>query len=406
MFSFESMIAWRFLKESRLQTILILLGIIIGVSVQIFLSSLISGLQRNLIEQTVGDSPHILLKAQENSPQSILQKGNQSLVIPIITAAKKDAYILSYQPLLKKLDTFPNLKIVSSLVEGSGFITKAEVSRPVVVKGIFLDRADGIYKIIQRVNNGKAVLGGTGVLIGRGLAEDLKIETGSIIEIRTSEGNSGVFAVNGIFDFENAAINSSWIFMDIFRSQALFDLNGAISRIEMQIDQVFQSENIAQKIKKDNPDFLIETWQSNNRQLLSALQSQSASSYMIQFFVLLAVTLGIASVLAIAAVQKSREIGILKAMGTRTNSASRIFLIQGAVLGLSGSILGSLVGVGLIKMFQIASQSGGALSFSIQVEFRTAISLIVISTIASIGAALFPARKAASLVPIEVIRNG
>jgi lipoprotein-releasing system permease protein len=405
-FSFESMIAWRFLKESRLQTILILLGIIIGVSVQIFLSSLISGLQRNLIEQTVGDSPHILLKAQENSPQSILQKGNQSLVIPIITAAKKDAYILSYQPLLKKLDTFPNLKIVSSLVEGSGFITKAEVSRPVVVKGIFLDRADGIYKIIQRVNNGKAVLGGTGVLIGRGLAEDLKIETGSIIEIRTSEGNSGAFAVNGIFDFENAAINSSWIFMDIFRSQALFDLNGAISRIEMQIDQVFQSENIAQKIKKDNPDFLIETWQSNNRQLLSALQSQSASSYMIQFFVLLAVTLGIASVLAIAAVQKSREIGILKAMGTRTNSASRIFLIQGAVLGLSGSILGSLVGVGLIKMFQIASQSGGALSFSIQVEFRTAISLIVISTIASIGAALFPARKAASLVPIEVIRNG
>lgn len=406
MFSFESMIAWRFLKESRSQTILILLGIIIGVSVQIFLSSLISGLQRNLIEQTVGDSPHILLKAQENSPQSILQKGNQSLVIPIIAAVKKDAYILSYQPLLKKLDTFPNLKIVSSLVEGSGFITKAEVSRPVVVKGIFLDRADGIYKIIQRVNNGKAVLGGTGVLIGRGLAEDLKIETGSIIEIRTSEGNSGAFAVNGIFDFENAAINSSWIFMDIFRSQALFDLNGAISRIEMQIDQVFQSENIAQKIKKDNPDFLIETWQSNNRQLLSALQSQSASSYMIQFFVLLAVTLGIASVLAIAAVQKSREIGILKAMGTRTNSASRIFLIQGAVLGLSGSILGSLVGVGLIKMFQIASQSGGALSFSIQVEFRTAISLIVISTIASIGAALFPARKAASLVPIEVIRNG
>ena len=406
MFSFESMIAWRFLKESRLQTILILLGIIIGVSVQIFLSSLISGLQRNLIEQTVGDSPHILLKAQENSPQSILQKGNQSLVIPIITAAKKDAYILSYQPLLKKLDTFPNLKIVSSLVEGSGFITKAEVSRPVVVKGIFLDRADGIYKIIQRVNNGKAVLGGTGVLIGRGLAEDLKIETGSIIEIRTSEGNSGAFAVNGIFDFENAAINSSWIFMDIFRSQALFDLNGAISRIEMQIDQVFQSENIAQKIKKDNPDFLIETWQSNNRQLLSALQSQSASSYMIQFFVLLAVTLGIASVLAIAAVQKSREIGILKAMGTRTNSASRIFLIQGAVLGLSGSILGSLVGVGLIKMFQIASQSGGALSFSIRVEPQTALTLIVISTIASIGAALFPARKAASLVPIEVIRNG
>ncbi|NLJ48606.1 MAG: ABC transporter permease [Candidatus Atribacteria bacterium] len=406
MLSFESMIAWRFLKESRSQTILILLGIIIGVSVQIFLSSLIYGLQQNLIEQTVGDSPHIMLRAQENSPQSILQKGNQSLVIPVIAAAKKDAYILSYQPILKKLDTFSELKVVSPLVDGSGFITKAEVSRPIVVKGVFLERADSIYKIIQRINTGKAVLGGTGVLIGRSLAEDLKIETGSIIEIRTSGGNSGTFAVNGIFDFENNAINSSWIFMDIYRSQALFELNGAISRIEMQIEQVFQSEIISQKIKNDFPDFLIETWQTNNRQLLSALQSQSASSYMIQFFVLLAVTLGIASVLAIAAVQKSREIGILKAMGTRTSSASRIFLIQGAVLGLTGSILGSLVGVGLIKLFQIASQSGGALSFSIRVEFQTALTLIIISTIASIGAALFPARKAASLVPIEVIRNG
>lgn len=406
MLSFESMIAWRFLKESRSQTILILLGIIIGVSVQIFLSSLISGLQQNLIEQTVGDSPHIMLRAQENSPQSILQKGNQSLVIPVIAAAKKDAYILSYQPILKKLDTYSDLKVVSPLVDGSGFITKAEVSRPIVVKGVFLERADSIYKIIQRINTGKAVLGGTGVLIGRSLAEDLKIETGSIIEIRTSGGNSGTFAVNGIFDFENNAINSSWIFMDIYRSQALFELNGAISRIEMQIEQVFQSEIISQKIKNDFPDFLIETWQTNNRQLLSALQSQSASSYMIQFFVLLAVTLGIASVLAIAAVQKSREIGILKAMGTRTSSASRIFLIQGAVLGLTGSILGSLVGVGLIKLFQIASQSGGALSFSIRVEFQTALTLIIISTIASIGAALFPARKAASLVPIEVIRNG
>lgn len=406
MLSFESMIAWRFLKESRSQTILILLGIIIGVSVQIFLSSLIYGLQQNLIEQTVGDSPHIMLRAQENSPQSILQKGNQSLVIPVIAAAKKDAYILSYQPILKKLDTFSELKVVSPLVDGSGFITKAEVSRPIVVKGVFLERADSIYKIIQRINTGKAVLGGTGVLIGRSLAEDLKIETGSIIEIRTSGGNSGTFAVNGIFDFENNAINSSWIFMDIYRSQALFELNGAISRIEMQIEQAFQSEIISQKIKNDFPDFLIETWQTNNRQLLSALQSQSASSYMIQFFVLLAVTLGIASVLAIAAVQKSREIGILKAMGTRTSSASRIFLIQGAVLGLTGSILGSLVGVGLIKLFQIASQSGGALSFSIRVEFQTALTLIIISTIASIGAALFPARKAASLVPIEVIRNG
>ena len=401
------MVAWRFLKESRSQTIMILLGIIIGVSVQIFLSSLITGLQRNLIEQTVGDSPHILLRARENNPQSIIKKSDQVLVIPVIAAAKKDTLILSWQPIQKKLDGNSDLKVVSPLVEGSGFMKKGEVNRPIVVKGIFLDRATRIYKIYQRMKVGQAVLGGTGILLGRGLADDLKIGPGSIIEISTSRGNSAAFSVSGIFDFENTAINSAWVFMDLYRAQALFDLSGALSRIEMQVDHVFQSESIAGGIKREFPDFQIETWQTNNQQLLSALQSQSASSYMIQFFVLLAVTLGIASVLAIAAVQKSREIGILKAMGIRTGGASRIFLIQGGFLGLTGSVIGSMVGVGLIKIFQIASQAGGgALSFPIRVEFRTAFTLVIVSTIASTFAALFPARKAASLIPIEVIRNG
>ena len=103
---------------------------------QIFLSSLISGLQRNLIEQTVGDSPHILL-AQENSPQSILQKGINRWLFQLLQRQKGCLHSF-ISAIIKKLDTFPNLKIVSPLVEGSGFITKAEVSRPVVVKGIFL----------------------------------------------------------------------------------------------------------------------------------------------------------------------------------------------------------------------------------------------------------------------------
>lgn len=407
MFLFALRVAWRFLRTSRSQTLLIILGITAGVSIQIFLSSLISGLQANLIQQTVGDAPHIIIAPEDRTPSSLVHASEAVVSSMLASPVKEEARILSWQRIQTKLLERSDLRVASPLVEGPGTVRKGELSRSVVLKGVVLEYADQIYELRERTVQGIPQIGGNGILLGKELAEDLRLKIGDALRITTPAGNSGTFIVNGIFNLNNKAINSSWIFLDLVPAQNLLKLEGAISTIEIQIDQVFQSERISSDLKRVLPQYTIETWQTRNQQLLSALRSQSLSSYMIQFFVLLAITLGIASVLVVSVTQKIREIGILKAIGTTNTGVSLVFLFQGAILGLLGSSLGALFGFLLIRLFQQAAKaSGGAISFSITINPRALVTIIIISTLASLLAATSPARQATKLTPIEVIRNG
>jgi lipoprotein-releasing system permease protein len=144
-----------------------------------------------------------------------------------------------------------------------------------------------------------------------------------------------------------------------------------------------------------------------NAQLLTALRSQSSSSFMIQFFVIVAVALGIASVLGVSVIQKSREIGILKATGTSTGTVLRIFLAEGSIVGVLGSALGALLGTAMSLGFAAAVKNPyGEALFPVRLTpglFALA-SAVAIGT--GIASAVFPARVAARLDPATVIRRG
>jgi lipoprotein-releasing system permease protein len=138
--------------------------------------------------------------------------------------------------------------------------------------------------------------------------------------------------------------------------------------------------------------------------MLAALSSQSSSSYTIQFFVLFSISLGIASVLAISAVQKSRQLGILKAMGATDISSAKIFVVQGFILGAAGSVAGVGIGYGISTLFIKAM--GGMIAFGLEIKTAYIILPVVLAIIASTLASAIPASRASRLSPIEVIRNG
>ena len=147
--------------------------------------------------------------------------------------------------------------------------------------------------------------------------------------------------------------------------------------------------------------------EASNEQLLSGLTGQSTSSLMIQVFVVISVVLGIASVLAITVLQKSKQIGILKAMGINDRTSSYIFLSQGFILGVLGGILGIIFGIGLLFIFSnFALNPDGTpvVPIFINPMFIGLSGLIAI--LASTGASIIPALKSKKLSPIEVIRNG
>jgi lipoprotein-releasing system permease protein len=174
----------------------------------------------------------------------------------------------------------------------------------------------------------------------------------------------------------------------------------------MKVTDVFEAERVATTLR-ERTSLEVESWMTLNASLLQGLSAQASSKTMIQFFVVVTVALGIASVLIVSVVQKSREIGILRAVGTPAHRILAIFLIQGGVLGLLGSILGSALGVVFAKAFEAVSLNpDGTPRFLVQVDLTLLLGATALATGVGLVSAVIPARRASRLDPATAIRGG
>ena len=394
---FPLRVALRFLLEGKNQSLFIVVGIAVGVSVIIFIGAIITSLQSNLIEQTLGNSPHITISESSDIFRDIRQDSRFEI---IESQQVKKTDFQGWRPVLNTLEKNYSFTAISPVLEGNSFLVKGGEDTSVLLRGVELNRANQIYQISKRIIQGNDKLEGNQILVGKELAEDFKLKVGDIALIAMANNVRERFNIQGIFDFENESINSNWIFIDLKRAQKLLDKETSISRIEIQIDDVFIADRISRNLSGQFQDLMVENWKEQNAQLLNALSSQSVSNYIIQIFVLLAVTLGISSVLGISVIQRSRELGILKALGIKNNSARLIFIFQGGILGFLGALLGALLGIVLIQAF-----TNLVSVFSIEVQVYQIILVLIITTIACIFSAVIPANSSARLNPIEVIRN-
>ncbi len=394
---YEWMIALRFLVRGRGQTFLIILGIAVGVAVQFFLSSLISGLQTSLIANTVGSSPHLLVLPADRKP------GN-STSDPFSDRGRflveENTEIHSWQQYVEDLTHDKRVLRAAPAANGQGFIVRGNTVVAVAVKGLTSPEGLDIYRIREKTVSGKADLGSDSVLLGQRLAERLTLVPGDKFYLRNDQGDEMVLRVGGIFDLGAAAGNELLVAsIDLVRS--FFAIKG-ISAVEAQVRDVFSAQAVSRDFGRQYKRVKLESWQEKNRDLLTALRSQTTSSVTIQFFVIISISLAIASVLGIAAVQKQRQLGILKAMGTTDRSASRIFVIQGILLGAAGSLLGVSLGLLMGYGFIAGTQS----PFGLDISARTLLTPFILAMIAAVVASTIPARRAGKLSPIEVIRNG
>ena len=392
---FPLKVAIRFLISNKAQTLFIILGISIGVSVQVFIGTLIDGLQKSLIDKTINNSSQIT-----------------------VSSTKDDRTIDNFEKKILQIEESDSrIKNVSPALEASAFIKDGNKSYPVLLRGFQLEDSDKIYNIKNRIYEGTWIFqrdieaSRKKILIGRELNKELNKKPGDMIKITTPAGRTEEFIISGFYDLGVSSINKSWIITDLNTVQSTFGFDQKITSIEAQIlvDDIFQANSISQNVKYNlgSDEVKVENWQEQNKQLLSGLSGQSTSSYMIQFFVIVSVILAIASILAITVIQKSKEIGILKAMGIKNGPASRIFLFQGIILGIFGALLGVSFGVGLTVMFTkfVVSADGTPI-----VQLYVNPKFIILSAALAIGsssiAALIPAKKSAKLDPIEVIKNG
>jgi lipoprotein-releasing system permease protein len=371
-------IAKRFLRSSRNQTIMIVLGIAIGISVQVFVGTLIQSLQATLLDATVGSSSHVTVYPEEG----------------------KDG-IVNWQADLSTIEKVDGVMHVTPVYSSNTLASAAgNKTFPVLIRGFDLDRAEGIYKISEHLVSGSKP-GINEILIGKDNQMHYGLSIGDSLRLVLANSSSQV-KISGFFDFKIKVIDTGWGLTSLSTAQAIFGHKDSVTSIEMQVTDVFAADTIAMKVKDALPAGLkVTNWKDDNADLLQGLSAQSSSSYMIQVFVIASVVIAIASILAISVVQKSRQIGILKAMGITDRAASMIFLYQGLILGIAGGISGVLLGLFLFSGFLFGS---GLIQPHIDWVFVIGSGAMAI--IASCFAALIPARRSSRLDPVEVIRSG
>ncbi len=401
---FEWRVALRFLREGRMQTLLIIVGVAAGVAVIAYITALVNGLQANTVNKTLGTQAHISLRAPDDA---VTPSWPHAFGVEVMTESQARAQrlrsVANWQALLPLLEQRPEVRTVSPMVSGSGLALRGEASQSIALMGVDLERYDRMADLRGKRVSGELRLEPGEAVLGTELARDLGLRVGDRFSVNTGRVSESM-RVTALVDLGIKDLNRRTVIVPLRSAQSLLNLPGGATVIELQVHDVWTAEQVAAELRRMLP-YKIESWQETNAQLVSALRAQSISTAVIRIVVAIVVVLGIASVLVVSVVQKQREIGILRAMGATRGQIQRVFLVEGALVGALGSVLGVLLSMSLIWLFSVlALGSDGMPLFAIHLPFETAVRTALLAVVCGVLAALAPARRAARMDPAQAIR--
>ena len=402
---FEWIVASRFLREGRLQSVFITVGVAIGVAVIVFMSALLQGLQSNLVRRVLTAQAHIQVLPPKEfvKPQHAADEAWHAARIQAPLQRLKS--IDQWPSVLALVRAMPQVKVASPAVTGASLVVRGGASRSLSITAVDLALYQQIVNLEEKIVAGRARLEATDILIGTELAADVGLSVGDKLLVQSATGSGHHFVVAGILDLGNKAANQRNGFIALHSGQSLLGYPGGITGIDVTVHDVYAAELVAQRIQHLT-GLQADSWIKTNAQFFSAISSQTMANTAIRFFVALSVAFGIASVLVVSVVQRSKEIGILRAMGISRGQVMRVFLVQGGLLGLGGAVLGCAVGtLALHAWLSVAVTPEGTPLFQVTIEPSLYLMALGMATLTGLLAALAPALRAARLDPVVAIRG-
>jgi lipoprotein-releasing system permease protein len=403
--SFELFVARRYLTARRKQafisviTAISVVGIAIGVAALVIAIALITGFQGDVQDKILGATSHVMVS----------DLGGQGLA--------------DYEALAGRIRAIPGVVSASPVVYGTVLVTCLGESSGALVKGIDFDRELPGSAWLQKLEAGRIPDGKgprDGLLLGRELALRIGAQVGDAVSVVTASGTlspmgllpktkrllvTGLFNT-GLYEFDNGtALVSTAV------AQRLFGLEGRASYIQVKLADIFAAPSIGERIKAALPPVVyITTWMDLNKALFSALKLEKNIMFLTITLIVIVAALNIIATLILMVMEKTRDIGILMAMGATPRAINRIFFYQGALIGVVGTAVGVALGLGwcaLANAFELIKIPVDIYQIS-YVPFRLRpvdLALIVGVTLAiSFVSTLFPARRAAKIDPVVALK--
>jgi len=406
--SYEFFIAKRYLKSKKTSkfisiiTVISVVGVLIGVAALTFVLSMMNGFEKEVRSRIIGTTAHVT-------------------VLPVHGEG-----IENYQELIPVIKEMKHVQAVSPFVYFKAAISSKEASDGIVVRGIDLEQERNVTDVEKNLMIGTMDLKKNekefpGITLGASLAERLGVSLDDVVVLFSinrddlAEGwtmpKATKFMVKGIFETGMYEYDASLSYVSLESAQKLFNLGEKVTGLEVKIDDLYKAEKVAQELdRKLGYRFYALDWMHLHKNLFSWMTLEKYAMFIVLSLIVAVAAFNIISTLIMVVMEKRKDIGILKSMGSTSSSIMRIFMFEGLVVGIIGTALGSALGFILCwvqETFKVISLPAEIYFISsLPIDMR-AFDFILVA-FAAVGitflATLYPAKRAADLAPVEAIR--
>ena len=402
------------LAGRKRQVLMSMLGIVLGVAFFLAISSLMRGSEADFIQRMIDSAPHITVSDEYRQPprQPARRRfADAALTRRGLEPKTETRGIRGYKQKQAFIAAMPGVR-VAPVLTGQAIITSAGRDRGVTMNGVVPELMRGVSDIDDKMVVGtleELAANPNGVIIGRKLADKLFLQPGDNLTLSAPTGLVRTLKIVGLFETGTTSIDEGHAYVLLKRAQTLLGRHDRANRLVLQLDDPYRAREVAALIEA-RVGYRAQSWQEASENILSVLFVRNVIMYTVVSAILVVASFGIFNVISTVVMEKRRDIAILKSIGFRARDLRRVFLVQGVLIGGCGSLVGTLAGLGLMRVLAGIEIRPPGMNETVNLPIYWGADQLLIAAgfalLSAVTAAWLPARKAGAVHPVDILRGG